>query len=69
MWRDMERICGALKLPLKRPDPFPQNSLLAARVALALEGETRAKFLAAALRRRVRRGHADRRPRGDRRHC
>jgi 2-hydroxychromene-2-carboxylate isomerase len=44
MWRDMERICGALKLPLKRPDPFPQNSLLAARVALALEGETRANF-------------------------
>jgi 2-hydroxychromene-2-carboxylate isomerase len=44
MWRDMERICEALGLPLKRPDPFPQNSLLAARVALALEGETRAEF-------------------------
>ena len=44
MWRDMERICGALKLPLKRPDPFPQNSLLAARIALALEGEARASF-------------------------
>ena len=44
MWRDMERICAALELPLKRPDPFPQNSLLAARVALALEGETRADF-------------------------
>ncbi len=44
MWRDVERICGALKLPLKRPDPFPQNSLLAARVALALEGEIRAEF-------------------------
>ena len=44
MWRDMERICGALALPLKRPDPFPQNSLLAARVALALEGESRAGF-------------------------
>jgi 2-hydroxychromene-2-carboxylate isomerase len=44
MWRDMERICGALGLPLDRPDPFPQNSLLAARVALALEGERRADF-------------------------
>src|SRR5271165_1062671 len=31
MWRDMERICGALGLPLRRPEPFPQNSLLAAR--------------------------------------
>ena len=29
MWRDIERVCGALELPLKRPDPFPQNSLLA----------------------------------------
>ena len=44
MWRDMERICEALGLPLKRPDPFPQNSLLAARIALALEGEARASF-------------------------
>jgi 2-hydroxychromene-2-carboxylate isomerase len=30
MWRDMERICDGMGLPLKRPDPFPQNSLLAA---------------------------------------
>ena len=34
MWRDMERLCAARGLPLVRPDPFPQNSLLAARVAL-----------------------------------
>ena len=34
MWRDLERICAALDLPFKRPDPFPQNSLLAARAAL-----------------------------------
>lgn len=34
MWRDMARICAARGLALKRPDPFPQNSLLAARVAL-----------------------------------
>ena len=35
MWRDMEREADALGLPLVRPEPFPQNSLLAARVALA----------------------------------
>jgi 2-hydroxychromene-2-carboxylate isomerase len=44
MWRDLARICGALGLPLQRPQPFPQNSLLAARTALALEGEARASF-------------------------
>ena len=35
MWRDLERICADMSLPFRRPDPFPQNSLLAARVALA----------------------------------
>ncbi len=50
MWRDMERICDALGLPLRRPEPFPQNSLLAARVALALEGESRAAFSRAVYR-------------------
>ncbi|MEL7255803.1 MAG: 2-hydroxychromene-2-carboxylate isomerase [Pseudomonadota bacterium] len=35
MWRDMERQAGAMGLEFHRPDPFPQNSLLAARVALA----------------------------------
>jgi 2-hydroxychromene-2-carboxylate isomerase len=34
MWRDIERSCADLGLPVRRPDPFPQNSLLAARVAL-----------------------------------
>jgi len=34
MWRDLARICAADGLPFRRPDPFPQNSLLAARVAL-----------------------------------
>jgi 2-hydroxychromene-2-carboxylate isomerase len=33
MWRDMERVAAALRLPFQRPDPFPQSSLLAARVA------------------------------------
>lgn len=35
MWRDLERLCGSLDLPFRRPEPFPQNSLLAARIALA----------------------------------
>lgn len=34
MWRDLERICLALNLPFLRPNPFPQNTLHAARVAL-----------------------------------
>jgi len=44
MWRDLQRICDALGLLLRRPEPFPQNSLLAARVALTLEGKERAEF-------------------------
>ena len=35
MWRDMEREAVALGLPLRRPSLFPQNSLLAARIAMA----------------------------------
>ncbi|MDB5512772.1 MAG: disulfide bond formation protein DsbA [Enterovirga sp.] len=34
MWRDMEREAEALGLPCRKPDPFPQNSLLPARIAL-----------------------------------
>jgi 2-hydroxychromene-2-carboxylate isomerase len=35
MWRDLERVCADLSLPpMRRPEPFPQNSILAARVAL-----------------------------------
>jgi 2-hydroxychromene-2-carboxylate isomerase len=33
MWRDLDRICARLGLPFRRPDPFPQPSLLAARLA------------------------------------
>jgi 2-hydroxychromene-2-carboxylate isomerase len=44
MVRDLERICGALDLPFKLPKPFPQNSLLCARIATALEGAPRQKF-------------------------
>ena len=35
MWRDLERLTADLNLPFRRPDAFPQNGLLAARVALA----------------------------------
>jgi 2-hydroxychromene-2-carboxylate isomerase len=34
MWRDMERQAAELNGSFRRPDVFPQNSLLAARVAL-----------------------------------
>ena len=44
MWRDLERICEGQGLPFARPDPFPQHSLLAARVATALDGDARSKF-------------------------
>jgi 2-hydroxychromene-2-carboxylate isomerase len=39
MWRDLERICGKLGLPLRRPSRFPRNGLLAARVALVGAGK------------------------------
>jgi 2-hydroxychromene-2-carboxylate isomerase len=44
MWRDLERTCKAMGVPLKRPEPFPQPSLLAARIALVLEGDERSDF-------------------------
>jgi 2-hydroxychromene-2-carboxylate isomerase len=34
MWRDLERTCADLSIPFRRPQPFPQNSLLGARVTL-----------------------------------
>ncbi|MEM8877983.1 MAG: 2-hydroxychromene-2-carboxylate isomerase [Pseudomonadota bacterium] len=42
MWRDMERMCEAYDLPLKRPEPFPQPSILAARVATAIAQDDQA---------------------------
>lgn len=45
MWRNLERQCAALGLPLVRPDPFPQNGLTAARIALlARDGGWAAEF-------------------------
>ncbi|MBN4046575.1 2-hydroxychromene-2-carboxylate isomerase [bacterium AH-315-P15] len=34
MWRDIERQCARFDIPFKKPDLFPQNGLLAARIAL-----------------------------------
>jgi 2-hydroxychromene-2-carboxylate isomerase len=51
MWRDMERHCAIMGLPPPvRPDPFPQNSLLAARVAISLAQTERQTFSRAVYR-------------------
>lgn len=34
MWKDLGREAARFGLPLKQPSPFPQNSVMAARVAL-----------------------------------
>ncbi|MBL8266944.1 2-hydroxychromene-2-carboxylate isomerase [Steroidobacter sp.] len=47
MWRDLERICECMNIPLRRPSVFPRNSLLAARVAGA---NTEAAWLPAFVR-------------------
>ena len=58
MWRDLERICDDMSLPLRRPDPFPQNSLLAARVALVgLAQSWGAEFCVEVFRAEFGRGH------------
>lgn len=44
MWRDLERLCADQSLPFVRPEPFPQNSLLASRVALAVADARREDF-------------------------
>jgi 2-hydroxychromene-2-carboxylate isomerase len=51
MWRDLERQRARMGLPpIMRPDPFPQNSLLAARIATALPAEMRPHFSRAVFR-------------------
>ncbi len=37
MWRDLERLCEGQGLKFRRPEPFPQSSLLPARLALTEE--------------------------------
>ena len=45
MWRDIERLCDAQGLKFRKPEPFPQSSLLPARVALTPEvSPARAEF-------------------------
>jgi 2-hydroxychromene-2-carboxylate isomerase len=39
MWRDLERICEAQRLPFRRPSRFPRNGLLAARIACRFSSE------------------------------
>jgi len=51
MWRDMERLAAARGLPaVVKPEPFPQNSLYAARVATALPDPARPIFSRAVFR-------------------
>ncbi len=40
MWRDLERICEELQIPLRKPTQFPRNGLLASRVACFFEAES-----------------------------
>jgi 2-hydroxychromene-2-carboxylate isomerase len=37
MWKDMERQCAKHDVPFRKPSKFPRPSLLATRIALALE--------------------------------
>ena len=51
MWRDMERLCLSRGLPFRPPDPFPQNGLKAARLALvARDAGAAAAFVKAVYR-------------------
>lgn len=49
MWRDMARICAERGLPFQRPPVFPQNTLLAARVAVAAQAEGQIEAVTRAL--------------------
>ncbi len=45
MWRDLERLAASYVLPpIVRPQPFPANGLLAARVAVHLNDASRPAF-------------------------
>lgn len=44
MWRDMQRICDEYGLQFNRSQIFPQNGLLAARLALAISSCDRPEF-------------------------
>ena len=40
MWRDLERVCEAQRLPFRSPSQFPRNGLLTARIACRFSSET-----------------------------
>ena len=68
MVRDCERQCAALGIAFRLPDPFPQNTLLAARVALAALAEGWGEdFSRAVYRAQFAEGRQHRQRRGDRR--
>ena len=33
MWRDLERLCAALRIPFRKPSEFPRRSLIATHIA------------------------------------
>jgi|SRR5689334_6218466 len=39
MWRDLERVCAAMGLPLRHPSNFPRAALLAARIGVLAADE------------------------------
>jgi len=39
MWRDIERLAGRYDVPFRQPGQFPQNSIKAARIAIAAKDE------------------------------
>lgn len=39
MWRDLERICAKQGVHFRKPTIFPQNGLLAARIAISLRDQ------------------------------
>ena len=47
MWRDLERICAKHGVPFRRPQRFPQNGLMAARITLSLSQDQRPGFVKA----------------------
>ena len=49
IWRDMQRVCDALGLPLKRPEPFPQprvRTQLSHQIMIAARSTPARKFRA-----------------------
>lgn len=58
MWRDLERNCAARGLAFVHPPGFPQNSVKAARLALAVPDDRRPDFSRAVFQAEFARGQA-----------